>query len=153
MHNQIALSILLLFLSFTLPTACSTQKVDPNDYSISSEDEIKEKLTDEQYDVTMNDNTESAYPNEYFDLFEPEIYVDIITEEPLFFSREKYDPACGWPSFTKPIDPDVTTYIENTSFNITRIEVRSRVGDIHLVHVFDDEPKDHGYVDFVNIVE
>lgn len=119
-------------------------EIDPNAYSIPSKEELKEKLTTEQYNVTMEDDTETAYSNEYWDFYEPGIYVDIVTDEPLFSSREKYDSECGWPSFTRPIDPDVVTYHEDTSFNMIRTEVRSRVGDIHLGHVFDDGPKDRG---------
>jgi len=77
-------------------------------------------------------------------LYEPGIYVDVVTGEPLFSSSDKYDSACGWPSFTKPIEPKVVTYLEDDSFNMVRTEVRSRVEDIHLGHVFDDGPKDRG---------
>lgn len=118
--------------------------VDPSLYSKPSDAEIKEKLTDDQYKVAVEDDTEQAYSNDYWDLYEPGIYVDIVTGEPLFSNREKYDSACGWPSFTKPIDPDVVTYVEDKSFNMVRTEVRSRVGDIHLGHVFDDGPVDKG---------
>lgn len=118
--------------------------VDPALYSKPSDEEIKDKLTEDQYKVAVLDDTEHAYSNEYWDLYEPGIYVDIVTGEPLFSNREKYDSACGWPSFTRPIDPEVITYIEDTSFNMVRTEVRSRVGDIHLGHVFDDGPVDEG---------
>ena len=74
----------------------------------------------------------------------PGIYVDVVTGEPLFASTDKYDAACGWPSFTKPIDPNVLTYQVDTSFNMVRTEVRSRVGNIHLGHVFDDGPRNRG---------
>ncbi|WP_210467889.1 peptide-methionine (R)-S-oxide reductase MsrB [Sporosarcina sp. 6E9] len=118
--------------------------VDPALYSRPSDKEIKKKLTDEQYKVAVLDDTETAYSNEYWDLYEPGIYVDIVTGEPLFSSVDKYDSYCGWPSFTKPIDPNVVTYTVDTSFNMVRTEVRSRVGDIHLGHVFDDGPVDRG---------
>lgn len=118
--------------------------VDPALYSTPSDAEIKERLTDDQYKVAVEDDTEHAYSNEYWDLYEPGIYVDIVTGEPLFSNREKYDSACGWPSFTKPIDPNTVTYIEDKSFNMVRTEVRSRVGDIHLGHVFDDGPVEEG---------
>jgi peptide methionine sulfoxide reductase msrA/msrB len=118
--------------------------VDPALYSRPSDKEIKEKLTEEQYKVAVLDDTEAAYSNEYWDLYEPGIYVDIVTGEPLFSSTDKYDSYCGWPSFTKPIDPNVVTYTVDTSFNMIRTEVRSRVGDIHLGHVFDDGPVDRG---------
>lgn len=118
--------------------------IDPTLYSRPSDDEIKKKLTDEQYKVAVLDDTEAAYSNEYWDLYAPGIYVDIVTGEPLFSSTDKYDSYCGWPSFTKPIDPNVVTYTVDTSFNMVRTEVRSRVGDIHLGHVFDDGPADRG---------
>ena len=118
--------------------------VDPSLYSRPSDDEIKKKLTVEQYNVAVLDDTETAYSNEYWDLYDPGIYVDIVTGEPLFSSTDKYDSYCGWPSFTKPIDPNVVTYTVDTSFNMVRTEVRSRVGDIHLGHVFDDGPADRG---------
>jgi len=70
--------------------------------------------------------------------------VDIVTGEPLFISRDKFDSGCGWPSFTKPIDPAVITTKNDTSFGMTRTEVRSRVGDSHLGHVFEDGPADKG---------
>ena len=92
----------------------------------------------------MLDDTERAYSNEYWDLYDPGIYVDVVTGEPLFSSADKYDSDCGWPSFTKPIEPEVVRYQEDTKFNMIRTEVRSRVGDIHLGHVFDDGPKDKG---------
>lgn len=118
--------------------------VDPTAYSVPSDEEIKDKLTEEQYLVAVLNDTEHAYSNEYWDLFEPGIYVDIVTGEPLFSNREKYDSQCGWPSFTKPIIPEVITHNEDTNFNMVRTEVRSRVGDIHLGHVFDDGPVDQG---------
>lgn len=118
--------------------------VDPAKYPLPSDEEIKNKLTDEQYQVAVNNDTKHAYSNEYRDFFEPGIYVDVVTGEPLFSSKDKYDSECDWPSFTKLISPDVVTYQENASFSMEQKEVRSRVGDIHLGHVFDDGPKDNG---------
>lgn len=117
--------------------------VDPTQYSIPDND-LQDTLTEEQYRVTMANETETAYDNEYWDLDEPGIYVDIVTGEPLFSSREKYDAQCGWPSFTNPIVPDVVTLHDDTSHQMKRTELRSRVGDIHLGHVFDDGPKAFG---------
>jgi peptide methionine sulfoxide reductase msrA/msrB len=117
-------------------------KVDPALYSRPSDEQLKQKLTDIQYKVAVLNDTETAYSNEYWNTFDPGIYVDVTTGEPLFSSSDKYDAGCGWPSFTKPIDPDVVTYDEDTSYNMVRTEVRSRVGNIHLGHVFDDGPKD-----------
>lgn len=118
--------------------------IDPTLYSRPGDDELKAKLTDAQYAVAVLGDTERAFSNEYWDNFAPGIYVDVATGEPLFSSNDKYEAGCGWPSFTKPIDPAVVTLHEDTSFNMVRTEVRSRVGDIHLGHVFDDGPTDKG---------
>ncbi|WP_422658884.1 bifunctional peptide-methionine (S)-S-oxide reductase MsrA/peptide-methionine (R)-S-oxide reductase MsrB [Paenibacillus sp. EC2-1] len=118
--------------------------IDPALYPKPSDEEIKAKLTKEQYEVTQGKGTERAYSNEYWDNYEPGIYVDVVTGEPLFSSADKYDSMCGWPSFTKPIDPAVVLEYEDTSYNMVRTEVRSRVGDSHLGHVFNDGPVDRG---------
>jgi peptide methionine sulfoxide reductase msrA/msrB len=113
-------------------------------YTRPSNEELKDKLTDNQYKVAVENNTERAFSNEYYDNHEPGLYVDVVTGEPLFFSKDKYDSGCGWPSFTKPIVPDVVKLTEDKKFNMIRTEVRSRSGNIHLGHVFDDGPKDKG---------
>jgi peptide methionine sulfoxide reductase msrA/msrB len=118
--------------------------IDPLQYSKPTDEELKQRLTKAQYAVAVNNDTEHAFTNEYWDNDEPGIYVDVATGEPLFSSLDKYDSGCGWPSFTKPIIPDVVTYDDDTSFGMVRTEVRSRVGDIHLGHVFDDGPEDRG---------
>ena len=119
-------------------------EIDSAMYPKPSDEVLKNKLTDEQYQVAVLQDTEHAFSNEYWDQYEPGIYVDVATGEPLFSSKDKYDSGCGWPSFTKPIIPEVVTYDEDTQYNMIRIEVRSRAGDIHLGHVFDDGPKDQG---------
>jgi len=113
-------------------------------YSRPSDAELKKKLTDIQYKVAVENNTESAYKNQYWDNKEPGIYVDVVTGEPLFSSGEKYDSGCGWPSFTSPIDSEVVNYKKDNSYNMDRSEVRSKSGDIHLGHVFDDGPEEKG---------
>ena len=118
--------------------------IDPALYPKPTDEEIKKKLTKEQYKVTQERDTETAYSNEYWDNYEPGLYVDIVTGEPLFSSADKYDSMCGWPSFTKPIDPAVVLEFEDTSYNMVRTEVRSRTGGGHLGHVFNDGPKDRG---------
>ena len=118
--------------------------IDPSQYPRPSDEALKQRLTDIQYAVTVNNATERAFSNEYWDNEEPGIYVDVTTGEPLFSSLNKYDSGCGWPSFTKPIISDVVTYHEDTSYGMVRTEVRSRAGDIHLGHVFNDGPKDKG---------
>ena len=94
--------------------------------------------------MTQENDTERAFSNRYWDKFEAGIYVDVVTGEPLFSSKDKFDSGCGWPSFSRPISPDVATYKEDKSFNMTRTEVRSRVGNSHLCHDFTDGPKEKG---------
>lgn len=122
--------------------------IDEARYPKPSDDVLKETLTDIQYAVTQEDQTERAFSNEYHDNHDPGLYVDVVTGEPLFSSRDKFDSGCGWPSFTKPIVPEVVTYEEDNSFNMTRVEVRSRSGDSHLGHVFEDGPKELGGLRF-----
>lgn len=101
-------------------------------------------LSPEQYRVTQRDGTERPFENAYWDNKEPGIYVDVVSGEPLFASVDKFDSGTGWPSFTKPLDPD--NVVENTdvSHGITRTEVRSSHGDSHLGHVFPDGPREQG---------
>ncbi len=117
--------------------------VDPSLYEMPSEEELKTRLTDLQYHVARESGTEYSFNNEYFDHFEEGIYVDIATGEPLFSSADKYS-AGGWPAFTKPIDPSAVWEQIDLSFGMVRVEVRSRVGNNHLGHVFTDGPKDQG---------
>lgn len=118
--------------------------IRPEDYPVPDDQVLKEKLTDIQYQVTQNNDTERPYTNEYAATFDKGIYVDVVTGEPLFSSEDKFESGCGWPSFSKPIIPEVVTEHTDTSFNMKRTEVRSRAGDTHLGHVFDDGPKDLG---------
>ena len=118
--------------------------IDPSLYHRPSDEELRQKLTPEQYRITVDHGTERAYTHAYDDFYETGVYVDIISGEPLFSSQDKYDAACGWPSFVKPIDPKVITEHADYSYNMYRIEVRSRVSDAHLGHVFPDGPKDRG---------
>ena len=118
--------------------------IDEKDYPKPSDAELKAKLTPLQYSVTQNKNTEHSFSNEYWDNFQPGIYVDVTTGEPVFSSNDKFESGCGWPSFTKPIIKDVVHYETDNSFNMQRTEVLSRAGNAHLGHVFDDGPKDKG---------
>ncbi len=118
--------------------------IDPDAYAKPSDEEMREMLTKEQYAVTQKNDTEAPFSNVYWDNHETGIYVDIVTGEPLFTSKDKFDSGCGWPSFTKPIDEGVIIEQEDDSHGMNRIEVRSRVGDSHLGHVFEDGPKDAG---------
>lgn len=101
-------------------------------------------LSPEQYRVTQQSGTERPFQNEYWENKEPGIYVDVVSAEPLFASSDKYDSGCGWPSFTKPIEPENLVEKHDTSHGMVRTEVRSAHGDSHLGHVFDDGPSDKG---------
>ena len=102
------------------------------------------QLTREQYRVTQEGDTERPGTWPYLKNKEPGIYVDIVSGEPLFASSDKYDSGCGWPSFTKPIEPANVSEIRDTSHGMLRTEVRSSHGDSHLGHVFNDGPPDRG---------
>jgi peptide methionine sulfoxide reductase msrA/msrB len=106
--------------------------------------ELKKTLTGIQFSVTQQGGTEPPFANEYWDNHKKGIYVDVVTGEPLFVSNDKFDSGCGWPSFTRPIDKDALTERQDTSHFMARTEVRSRKGNSHLGHVFNDGPKDLG---------
>jgi peptide-methionine (R)-S-oxide reductase len=107
-------------------------------------EEALARLTPEQYRVTQRNGTELPGTGEYLDNKEPGIYVDIVSGEPLFASSDKYESGCGWPSFTKPIEPLNVKELRDTSHGMIRTEVRSKHGDSHLGHVFEDGPRDRG---------
>ena len=109
-----------------------------------SEEELKQRLTPEQFEVTQNEGTERPFTGEYDDFYEDGIYVDVVSGEPLFSSNDKYDAGCGWPSFTKPIESEEVIENMDTRFGMRRIEVRSKEADSHLGHVFPDGPKEAG---------
>ncbi|HET6673485.1 MAG TPA: peptide-methionine (R)-S-oxide reductase MsrB [Agromyces sp.] len=102
------------------------------------------RLTPLQRRVTQEDATEPAFMNQYWDNHEPGIYVDVVSGQPLFASTDKYESHTGWPSFTKPIEPDVVTEKVDRSLFMKRVEVRSAAADSHLGHVFDDGPAEAG---------
>lgn len=101
-------------------------------------------LTPEQYRVTQQNGTERAFTGEYEENHAPGIYVDIVSGEPLFASSDKFESGCGWPSFTKPIEPAHVAELRDTTHGMIRVEVRSTFGDSHLGHVFPDGPRDRG---------
>lgn len=107
-------------------------------------EELKNRLTTLQYEVTQNDKTEPAFNNEYYDNKEDGIYVDIVSGEVLFSSKDKFDSGCGWPSFSKPIDKSSIKEDFDFSHGMIRVEVRSKEADSHLGHVFDDGPIELG---------
>lgn len=112
-------------------------------YVKPSEEELKIKLTEKQYQITQNADTEMPYSSEYEDNYEKGLYVDIVTGQPLFASTDKFDSGCGWPSFSRPIE-DAVNYYEDNKLNRKRIEVKSKSGDTHLGHVFNDGPRELG---------
>lgn len=114
------------------------------EYKKPSEAELKKMLTEKQFEVTQKNGTERAFQNEYWDNHRAGIYVDVVTGEPLFSSTDKYDSGTGWPSFHKPIRDNVIVKKKDTSLFETRVEVRSKVGDSHLGHVFEDGPSATG---------
>ena len=124
--------------------AKDTSFIDQSKYILPDDETLQKTLTKEQYAVTRQNATERPYRNEYWDNFQTGIYVDITTGEPLFSSRDKFESGCGWPSFSKPIRPEVVSEHKDTSHGMIRTEIRSRAGDSHLGHVFDDGPKELG---------
>ena len=113
-------------------------------FSKPSDKELRERLSPEQYQVTQQEGTEPPFRNEYWDNKHDGIYVDIVSGEPLFSSLDKYDSGTGWPSFTKPLEPDnISTHTDYKLF-LPRTEVRSKHADSHLGHVFDDGPAPTG---------
>lgn len=120
-----------------------SKKTEPK-YKRKTADELKAILTPIQYEVTQNDGTEKPFTNQYDLNFESGIYVDITTGEPLFTSTDKFNSGCGWPAFSKPISKEKIEYIEDNRFGMRRMEVRSKIGDAHLGHVFNDGPREFG---------
>lgn len=120
----------------------SSSKID-SVKSVKDKQALKSILTPIQYAVTQENQTEPPFQNSYWDHFEKGIYVDITTKKPLFISSDKFESGCGWPSFSKPIKQTVKE-VRDTSHRMERIEVRSRLGDAHLGHVFQDGPLDKG---------
>ncbi|USS87430.1 peptide-methionine (R)-S-oxide reductase MsrB [Fructilactobacillus hinvesii] len=109
-----------------------------------NKDELKQKLTPEEYAVTQEAATEPAFTGKYDQFFKKGIYVDVVSGEPLFSSADKYDSGCGWPAFTKPIQKDNLKSKTDTSFGMIREEVESSKAGSHLGHVFPDGPADKG---------
>ena len=109
-----------------------------------SKEALKQRLTEIQYEVTQNEATEHPFSGEYDEFFEEGIYVDVVSGEPLFSSKDKFDAGCGWPSFSKPIQNTTLTEKEDHKLNRVRTEVRSQKADSHLGHVFPDGPEELG---------
>ncbi|WP_238884351.1 peptide-methionine (R)-S-oxide reductase MsrB [Clostridium sp. YIM B02551] len=113
-------------------------------YTKPSKEELEKILTPLQYSVTQENSTEKPFENEYDEFFREGIYVDIVTGEPLFSSTDKYNSGCGWPAFSKPIEKGIVKEKADFSHGMHRVEVRSKEGDSHLGHVFNDGPKELG---------
>ena len=115
-----------------------------NTFTKPSENELRQKLSPMQYKVTQHEGTEPPYANEYWNNKKDGIYVDVVSGEPLFSSLDKYDSGTGWPSFTKPLEPDNVSSHTDYKLFMARTEVRSKHADSHLGHVFDDGPAPTG---------
>jgi peptide-methionine (R)-S-oxide reductase len=113
-------------------------------YTKPTDEELRQKLTPMQYEVTQNEGTEPPFQNEFWDSHEEGLYVDVVSGEPLFSSKEKFDSHCGWASFYKPLEPENFVEKEDRKFGMRRVEVRSKHADSHLGHVFDDGPRELG---------
>ena len=125
-------------------TLSAGEKGETRVYTKPSDEELRQRLTPLQYQVTQEDGTERPFANEYWDNKEPGIYVDVVSGEPLFSSREKYKSGTGWPSFWKPLEPDNIVEKVDRKLFMVRTEVRSKHGDSHLGHVFTDGPEPTG---------
>lgn len=115
-----------------------------NLYPKPSDEELQSRLTPLQYKVTQQEGTERPFQNQYWDEHREGIYVDIVSGEPLFSSQDKFDSGTGWPSFTRPLDPDMIEENTDSKLLLPRTEVRSRHADSHLGHVFNDGPQPTG---------
>ena len=124
--------------------AAATGKEPWRMFEKPSDEDLKAKLTPMQYQVTQHEGTEPPFRNEYWDNKAEGIYVDVVSGEPLFSSREKYDSGTGWPSFWQPIEKDNVVERTDRKLFMTRTEVRSKHGDSHLGHVFNDGPRPTG---------
>lgn len=121
-------------------TPISKKWTTMSDYKKPSDSDLKSKLTDEQFRVTQACGTEPPFRNAYWNNHEPGIYVDVVSGEPLFSSLDKFDSGTGWPSFTRPLESTNVVEKSDNTHGMVRTEVRSKHGDSHLGHVFDDGP-------------
>jgi methionine-R-sulfoxide reductase len=150
MSMRVSSLLLLAVLSGTVmpgaaQTPAPTQKGKTMaDFKKPSDTELRERLTPEQYQVTQHEGTEPPFRNAYWDNKQAGIYVDVVSGEPLFSSLDKFDSGTGWPSFTKPIDKANIVERDDSRLFMTRTEVRSKHGDSHLGHVFNDGPAPTG---------
>jgi methionine-R-sulfoxide reductase len=139
-----ALPALMLSASSMPAVAQAPAAAKPAAWKRPSDDELKKKLTPIQFSVTRRNDTEFPFRNQYWDNHEDGIYVDIISGEPLFSSLDKYESGTGWPSFTRPLEPSNVKTKTDYVLGYPRTEVRSKLADSHLGHVFDDGPRPTG---------
>lgn len=123
---------------------CCKKYIEEARFQKKSEEDLRVILSEEQFDVTQRSATEPPFKNAYWNTFEEGIYIDVTTGEPLFVSSDKFESGCGWPSFSKPIQSQITKEKRDCKFGMERVEVRSTLGDAHLGHVFTDGPKELG---------
>ncbi len=155
--NLMRVGMLICLLMMTLAVACRSRNaavsrvatkessvMTNRKYDRPTDDELRKRLTPMQYEVTQRAGTEPPFRNSFWDNHEAGLYVDIATGEPLFSSRDKFDSGTGWPSFARPIDPSRVVSKTDSTLGMTRTEVRSRDGNSHLGHVFDDGPAPSG---------
>ena len=134
------LLVLLVFLFY----GDAAMSWEPSQFSKPGPDDLRRRLTDEQFRVTQGEGTERPFRNAYWDNHREGIYVDVVSGEPLFSSSDKYDSGTGWPSFSRPLEPGNLNFREDRSLFSVRTEVRSTHADSHLGHVFDDGPAPTG---------
>jgi len=153
MKFPIRFPLALLSFAFAFALAAQVQAADPapadekgntKEPAKMNKEELRSKLTPQQYQVACEGGTEPAFHNAYWNNHEPGIYVDVISGEPLFASTDKFDSGTGWPSFTKTLKKDAVVEKKDVSFGMTRTEVRSLKSDAHLGHVFEDGPAPTG---------
>jgi methionine-R-sulfoxide reductase len=144
----LAVAALVIFAAQPKPAPATPQSAkgatSMSKYTKPSDAELRKRLTPLQYEVTQNEGTEPPFRNEYWDNHGDGIYVDRVSGEPLFSSRDKYESGTGWPSFTRPLAPENIVTKTDRKFFVSRTEVRSKHGDAHLGHVFDDGPPPTG---------
>jgi methionine-R-sulfoxide reductase len=124
--------------------ATAREAADESASAHETQDELRRRLTPQQYDVTQREGTEPPFDNEYWDEHRDGIYVDVVSGEPLFSSRDKYDSGTGWPSFTRPLRKEAVTTKKDWKLVLPRTEVRGGTSDSHLGHVFNDGPAPTG---------
>ena len=134
----ISFILLLVFCSIGVFIVIKTQN------NKEENSDLRKRLSKIEYDVTQNAATEAPFSSEYYNNKEKGLYVDIVSGEPLFLSTDKFDSGCGWPSFSKPISDEVVKYNNDKTYNMDRTEVKSKEGDSHLGHLFDDGPVESG---------